>query len=227
MTAISNTTTAKRDRHANGAGLRAYFRRKWPRRQAAHLTAMTTTNQAGYDRQEHGVTVGLLATPVTGMVPHSGNAATRYAPFLPLAVGDTDIRNLGIHALSGGTAYTGSSQRLSCTWSNRSGGFNPGVGYLMTERDCESTPIDAADQDGACLRFLLFGPARRRTLRQLWWLPTGPTGVDHGQKILDLINGFAQWRGNTFTLAALIVENRRIDRQRLVEMGFPEAAEVI
>lgn len=49
-----------------------------------------------------------------------------------------------------------------------------------------------------------------------------------GKEILDLINDFTQWRGNTFTLAALIVEKQKeIDRQRLVEMGFPEAAEVI
>lgn len=48
------------------------------------------------------------------------------------------------------------------------------------------------------------------------------------RSILDLVNDFSQWRGNTFTLAALLVEKQKeIDRQRLVEMGFPEAAEVI
>lgn len=48
------------------------------------------------------------------------------------------------------------------------------------------------------------------------------------KSILDLINDFSQWKGNTFTLAALIVERQKeIDRQTLVNAGFPDAAEAI
>lgn len=48
------------------------------------------------------------------------------------------------------------------------------------------------------------------------------------KSILDLINDFPQWKGNTFTLAALIQEKQKeLDRQKLIDAGFPEAAEVI
>ncbi len=48
------------------------------------------------------------------------------------------------------------------------------------------------------------------------------------RSILDLINDFSQWKGNTFTLAALVAEKQReIDRQKLLDAGFTEAAEVI
>ena len=48
------------------------------------------------------------------------------------------------------------------------------------------------------------------------------------RSILDLINDFSQWKGNTFTLAALIVEKQKeIDRRALFDAGFTEAAEVI
>ena len=48
------------------------------------------------------------------------------------------------------------------------------------------------------------------------------------RSILDLINDFSQWKGNTFTLAALIVEKQKeLDRKTLFDAGFTEAAEVI
>jgi hypothetical protein len=48
------------------------------------------------------------------------------------------------------------------------------------------------------------------------------------KRILELVNDFAQWRGNSFTLANLIVElQKEIDREKLTAAGFPEAAEVI
>lgn len=156
MTAISNTT-AKRDRHANGAGLRAYFSTEVaPTAGGPNLTAMTYTNQAGTTGKSIGVTVGFAATPVTGMVPHSGNAATRYAPFLPLAVGDTGIRNLEAFTLSGGTAYTGSGQLVlhlvKPLWQIPI----PASG-ILTERDfVNQLPSMPQIKDGACLRFLLF-----------------------------------------------------------------------
>jgi hypothetical protein len=54
------------------------------------------------------------------------------------------------------------------------------------------------------------------------------TVADMDKSILDLINDFAQWKGNSFTLAALIVQRQQeIDRQKLIDAGFPEASEVI
>ena len=49
-----------------------------------------------------------------------------------------------------------------------------------------------------------------------------------GKDILDIINDFSLWKGNTFTLAALLIEKQKeLDRQKLVEAGFTEASEVI
>jgi hypothetical protein len=156
MTAISNTT-AKRDRYPNGAGLRAYFSTEVaPTAGGPNLTAMTYTSSSGSTGKSIGVTVGFAATPVTGMVPHSGNAATRYAPFLPLAVGDTGIKDLEAFTLSGGTAYTGSGQLVlhlvKPLWQIPI----PASGVL-TERDfVNQLPSMPQIKDGACLRFLLF-----------------------------------------------------------------------
>ena len=54
-------------------------------------------------------------------------------------------------------------------------------------------------------------------------IPTiGPNTVVNSYKKIQSVSG------NTFTLAALIVEKQKeLDRQKLVEAGFPEAAEVI
>lgn len=46
--------------------------------------------------------------------------------------------------------------------------------------------------------------------------------------ILDLIADFSQWKGNSYTLANLIVERQKeLDRQKLVDAGHTEAAEII
>jgi hypothetical protein len=106
MTALDGAS-----RHANGAGLRMYFSTEVaPTAGGPNLTSLTYTNQAGTTGRAVPVTVGFAATPVAGMVPHSGNAATRYAPFLPMAAGDSGIRDIEAFTLSGGTAYTGSGQ---------------------------------------------------------------------------------------------------------------------
>lgn len=48
------------------------------------------------------------------------------------------------------------------------------------------------------------------------------------KSILDIINDFGQWKGNTYTLAALIAARQReLDQQRLIDAGLPEAAEAL
>lgn len=45
---------------------------------------------------------------------------------------------------------------------------------------------------------------------------------------LDLIGDFSQWKGDVYHLVALVVERQKEhDREKLVNAGFPEAAEVI
>ena len=156
MTPISNTG-AKVDRWANGAGLRAYFSTEVaPTAGGPNLTTFTYTNQAGTTGKTLGATVGFAATPVTGMIPHSGNAATRYGPFLPLAAGDSGIRDIENFTLSGGTAYTGAGQLVlhlvRPLWQIPI----PATG-ILTERDfVNQLPSLPKIPDGACIRFLLF-----------------------------------------------------------------------
>ena len=156
MTPISNTG-AKVDRWANGAGLRAYFSTEVaPTAGGPNLTTFTYTDQAGTTGKTLGATVGFAATPVTGMIPHSGNAATRYGPFLPLAAGDSGIRDIENFTLSGGTAYTGSGQLVlhlvRPLWQIPI----PASG-ILTERDfVNQLPSLPKIPDGACIRFLLF-----------------------------------------------------------------------
>lgn len=98
-------------RYPNGAGLRMYFSTEVaPTLGGPNLSALTYTNQAGTTGRAVPVTVGFAATPVAGQVPHSGNAASRYAPFIPLAAGDSGIRDIEAFTLSGGTAYGGTGQ---------------------------------------------------------------------------------------------------------------------
>ncbi len=45
------------------------------------------------------------------------------------------------------------------------------------------------------------------------------------KRILDLVNDFAQWRGNPFTLAALVADlQKQIDREKLEAAGLSSEA---
>jgi hypothetical protein len=156
MTPIGSSG-AKVDRYPNGAGLRAYFSTEVaPTAGGPNLTVFTYTNQAGTAGKTLAATVGFAATPVTGMVPHSGNAATRYAPFLPLAVNDTGIQDIQNFTLTGGTAYTGTGQLVihlvKPLWQ-----IPIPANGILTERDfVNMLPSLPQIKDGACLKFLLF-----------------------------------------------------------------------
>ena len=48
------------------------------------------------------------------------------------------------------------------------------------------------------------------------------------KRILELISDFAQWKGDTYRLASMVVElQKEIDREKLIAADYPEAAEVI
>jgi hypothetical protein len=49
-----------------------------------------------------------------------------------------------------------------------------------------------------------------------------------GKALLDVVNDFASWRGNPFTLAQLIAEKQKeLIREKLIAEGMPEAAEKV
>lgn len=47
------------------------------------------------------------------------------------------------------------------------------------------------------------------------------------REILELVNDFSQWRGNSFTLATLVAELVKRKAAESVETEHPEAAEII
>lgn len=48
------------------------------------------------------------------------------------------------------------------------------------------------------------------------------------KSIVDLVADFAQWKGDTYRLAALVAEKQKqADADKLDAAGMPEAAEVI
>lgn len=155
--AVTMTALNGSSRWPDGKGLRAYFSTETaPTLGGPNLTAFTYTDQDGNTGAAIPATVGFAATPVAGQVPHSGNAATRYAPFLPLAVGDYGIRDFEAFTLSGGTAYGGSGalvlHLVKPLWRlpiPQSGNW--------VERDFVNMfPSMPKIPDGACLRFMLF-----------------------------------------------------------------------
>lgn len=154
---VTMTALGSGARENNGAGLRAYFSAEVaPTGGGPNLSTFTYTDQDGNTGQSIGVTVGFRATPVTGEIPHSGNAATRYAPFLPLAVGDYGIRDIESFTLSGGSAYTGTGQLVlhlvRPLWQLPI----PSNGVLAERDFVNQLPSLPKIVDGACLRFLLF-----------------------------------------------------------------------
>lgn len=154
MSAISNTA-AKVDRYPNGKGLRAFFSTEVaPATGGPNLTAFNYLNTAGAAKS-CPVTVGMAATPVIGAVPHSGGAATRYAPFLPMAAGDTGISDLTSFTFSGGTAYTGSGQLVLHLVKPLWGIPLPASGVHSVADFINALPNMAKIPDGACIQWML------------------------------------------------------------------------
>jgi hypothetical protein len=54
------------------------------------------------------------------------------------------------------------------------------------------------------------------------------TAANVDKAILEIIADFSQWKGDSYRLAAIIVEKQKeIDRAKVESAGFPEAAEAI
>lgn len=48
------------------------------------------------------------------------------------------------------------------------------------------------------------------------------------KSLLEIINNFAVWKGNPFTLAALLIERHtELVKEKLVAAGFAEAADTL
>lgn len=101
-------------------------------------------------------TMGATADAYATRIIHSGNAAGRYGPFLPLQGGDTGVARVNSFTWSGGTAYTGSGVVALCLFKPIADIAIPVTG-MWSERDLvNQLPSLPQIEDGACLGWLLF-----------------------------------------------------------------------
>jgi hypothetical protein len=140
-------------RYTTGAGLRAALVIQTTTGTTAHNIAISYTNQAGTAGRVLPVTVAGTVSAIPSHITHSGTAANNYAPFLPLASGDTGIRSVQSLTLSA-ASLTGTA--ALCL-------YKPIMEIPITtasvyaERDLlNQLPSLPKIEDGACLTWLLF-----------------------------------------------------------------------
>lgn len=150
---LSGTPTL---RYTNGVGVRAYLVITTTTGATAHSVAMSYTDQDGNTGNTLPVTVACTASAITPHITHSGTAANNYGPFLPLANGDTGIRNVAsvtISAASGaGTAALVLAKPIMT--------IPLTTATVASERDfLNQIPSLPEIKDGACLTWLYFAGA--------------------------------------------------------------------
>jgi hypothetical protein len=155
----THTMTMQIPRYQDGVGCQAFFvSQTAPTAGGPNLSTSSYTNTAGGGTRafQGSPTMGAAADAYATRVLHSGNAAGRYGPFLPLQGGDTGIKSIESFTWSGGVAYTGSGVAalvvarpllditipLSGTWAERD---------LVNQ-----LPSMPQVMDGACLAWMLF-----------------------------------------------------------------------
>lgn len=107
MTPISNTA-ANVDRYANGEGLRLFIGSYSAMGANAPTMQVTYTNSAGTTGKVTTAGCVSTASATSGTILNSGNAANKYGPFLPLAAGDTGVKDIE-SVIWGGTAHASGS----------------------------------------------------------------------------------------------------------------------
>ena len=108
---VTMTALGASARYAYGEGCRAYFSSLVaPATGGPNLTTFTYENSAPTaGKTMPYAAVSMAGTPPITAIPHSGNAANRFGPFIPMAAGDHGINDIASFTFSGGTAYTGTT----------------------------------------------------------------------------------------------------------------------
>lgn len=165
----TNSFKIQMPRYANGVGCQAFFVVKTqPTAGGPNITASAYDNTTKYDGTGTSAFAGSPSLAATAdayalRIPHSGNAAGRYGPFLPLAGGDAGIARLNSFTWSGGTAYTGTGVIAGCIARPLLDIALPVTG-MWSERDLVNQLMSMPQvQDGACLTWLLFGAGATTT----------------------------------------------------------------
>lgn len=162
----THTMTMQMPRYQDGVGCEAFFVvQTAPTGGGPNMTASSYTNTAGTGSRAFQGTpsFGAAADAYALRIPHSGNAAGRYGPFLPKHGGDTGIKSIESFTLSGGTAYTGGGPIELCVCKPIADIALPVTG-MWSERDLvNQLPSLPQIKDGACLTWLLFGTGATTT----------------------------------------------------------------
>ena len=154
---ISNNTTSAQTlvgtpapRYTNGAGLRLYQVQTAVAGATAQNIALSYTDQDGNTGNTLPVTVTMTGSAIAGHISHSGTAANNYGPFLPLASGDSGVRNVATVTMS--AANTGT---FALCLARPLAQITLSVVGLMTEKDLlNQIPSLPEVKDGACLVWL-------------------------------------------------------------------------
>jgi len=162
----THTLTIQMPRYAKGVGCQASFvvgtapTAGGPTLSASSYTSPVPTAGRAFTGSP---TMGAAADAYAGRILHSGNAAGRYGPFLPLQGGDTGVASVESFTWSAGTAYTGSGVVALCIARPLLDLPVPATG-MWSERDfVNQLPSLPQVQDGACLVWLLFGTGATTT----------------------------------------------------------------
>lgn len=157
----THTMTARVARYSDGIGAQAAFVvQTQPTAGGPNLSASSYTNSAGTNSRafQGSPTMGATADGYATRILHSGNAAGRYGPFLPLQGADTGIRSIESFTWSGGTAYTGSGVVALTIYKPLGVDLILPATGVWSEKDLvNQVPSLPRIEDGACLAWLLFG----------------------------------------------------------------------
>lgn len=143
-------------RYANGVGCRLFGVVTASPGATAHQISVSYTNPAGSTGRTLPVTVACTASALVGHISHSGTAANNYGPFLPLASGDTGVKNVAsvqFSAASGAGVMALCLARPLATLPITTAG-------VAAERDfLNQLPSLPRIYDGACLTWIFFAGA--------------------------------------------------------------------
>lgn len=119
----------------------------------ASAVAINYTNQAGTTNRALGGTIVNTASDVVAHIMHSGVAAGKYAPSLPLQAGDYGVRSVQGFTFSGAQAAGAVNLILYKDIAT----IPITTAYVAAERDLlNQLPSLPKIEDGACLMFLVF-----------------------------------------------------------------------
>lgn len=140
-------------RYTNGEGVRAFLTIRTTSGATAHNININYTDQSGNTGNTLPVTVACTASAITPHITHSGTAANNYGPFLPLANGDTGIRNVASVTLSAASGAGTAALVLAKPIMT----IPLMAATVASERDfVNSLPSLPEIKDGACLAWLYF-----------------------------------------------------------------------